>query len=82
VAVSSARHYFSHPQSEHSSSSGAGPPTTSMSVWATGPRRTPCIVLYFVGAFVTHLSARDYSIVPAAAFLLLAEAALVLGLVS
>jgi hypothetical protein len=53
-----------------------------MSVWATGPRRTPCIVLYFVGAFVTHLSARDYSIVPAAAFLLLAEAALVLGLVS
>jgi hypothetical protein len=36
--------------------------------------------LYFVGAIITHLRARDYSIGPAAAFLLLAVAALVLGL--
>ena len=40
------------------------------------------LVLYFVGAIITHLRARDYSIGPAAAFLLLAVAALVLGLVS
>src|SRR5215208_4402478 len=32
------------------------------------------LVLYFVGAFVTHLRVRDYSIGPAAAFLLLAAA--------
>ena len=40
------------------------------------------LVLYFVGAIITHLRARDYSIGPASAFLLLAVAALVLGLVS
>ena len=40
------------------------------------------LVLYFVGAIITHLRARDYSIGPAAAFLLLAVAALVLGLAS
>lgn len=40
------------------------------------------LVLYFVGAIVTHLRVRDYSIGPAAAFLLLAVAALVLGLAS
>jgi len=40
------------------------------------------LVLYFVGAIITHLRARDYSIGPAAAFLLMAVAALVLGLVS
>jgi hypothetical protein len=40
------------------------------------------LVLYFVGAIITHLRARDYSIGPAAAFLLLAMAALVLGLAS
>ena len=33
-------------------------------------------------AIITHLRVRDYSIGPAAAFLLLAVAALVLGLVS
>src|ERR687898_383458 len=38
------------------------------------------LILYFVGAIFTHLRARDYSIGPAAAFLLLAVAALVLGL--
>lgn len=40
------------------------------------------LILYFVGAVITHLRARDYSIGPAAAFLLLAVATLVLGLVS
>lgn len=40
------------------------------------------LVMYFVGAIIIHLRARDYSIGPAAAFLLLAVAALVLGLVS
>lgn len=40
------------------------------------------LVLYFVGAIITHLRVRDYSISPAAAFLLLAVAALVLGLAS
>ena len=40
------------------------------------------LVLYFVGAIITHLRARDYSMGPATAFLLLAVAALVLGLAS
>jgi DoxX-like family len=40
------------------------------------------LVLFFVCAIVTHLRAGDYSIGPAAAFLLLAVAALVLRLVS
>ena len=40
------------------------------------------LILYFVGAIITHLRIRDYSIGPAATFLLLAVAALVLGLVS
>jgi DoxX-like family len=38
------------------------------------------LILYFVGAIITHLRASDYSIGPAVAFLLLAVAALVLGL--
>jgi lipoprotein signal peptidase len=40
------------------------------------------LVMYFVGAIITHLRVRDYSIGPAAAFLLLAVAALVLGFAS
>jgi hypothetical protein len=40
------------------------------------------LVMYFVGAIVTHLRVRDYSIGPAAAFLLLAVAALVSSLVA
>ena len=40
------------------------------------------LVLYFVGAIIIHLRARDYSIGPAAAFLVLAVASLVLGLAS
>ena len=40
------------------------------------------VVTYFVGAIVIHLRVRDYSIGPAVAFLLLAVAALVLGMIS
>jgi DoxX-like family len=47
-----------------------------------GEAATIGLILYFVGAIITHLRARDYSIGPAAAFLLLAVAALVLGLIS
>lgn len=38
------------------------------------------LVLFFIGAIITHLRARDYSFGPAVVFLLLAIAALVLGL--
>jgi DoxX-like family len=40
------------------------------------------LILFFVCAIITHLRIRDYSIGPAATFLLLAVAALVLGLAS
>jgi len=40
------------------------------------------LILYFAAAIITHVRARDHSIGPAAAFLLLAVAALVLGQVS
>ena len=37
-------------------------------------------ILYFVGAIITHLRARDYTLAPASSFALLAVAALALGL--
>ena len=40
------------------------------------------LILHFVAAIITHLRARDYSIGPAAAFLVLAVAALGLGVAS
>jgi hypothetical protein len=40
------------------------------------------VILFFVGAVITHLRARDYSLVPATVFLLLAVATLALGLAS
>ena len=40
------------------------------------------LIVFYVGAIVTHLRVRGYSIGPAAASLLLAVAALMLGLVS
>jgi hypothetical protein len=40
------------------------------------------VILFFVGALITHLRARDYSLAPATVFLLLAVATLVLGLAS
>jgi hypothetical protein len=38
--------------------------------------------MFFVGAIITHLRGRDYSLGPAVVFLLLAVAALVLRLAS
>ena len=40
------------------------------------------LMLFFVGAIITHLRGRDYSLGPAMLFLLLAAAALVLRLAS
>ena len=40
------------------------------------------VIVFFVGAVITHLRARDYSLAPATVFLLLAVATLVLGLAS
>ena len=40
------------------------------------------LILFFVCAIIAHLRVRDYSIGPAVTFLLLAMAALVLGLAS
>ena len=40
------------------------------------------LILFFVGAIITHLRGRDYSLGPAIVFLLLAMAALALRLAS
>jgi DoxX-like family len=40
------------------------------------------VILFFAGAVITHLRARDYSLAPATVFLLLAMTTLVLGLTS
>jgi hypothetical protein len=40
------------------------------------------VILYFVGAIVTHLRAREYTLAPPVVFLLVAMAALVLRLAS
>ena len=40
------------------------------------------VILFFVGAVITHLRARDYSLAPATVFLLLAVTTLFLGLAS
>jgi len=40
------------------------------------------LIVFFVGAIITHLRGRDYSLAPAILFLLLATAALVLRLAS
>jgi DoxX-like family len=40
------------------------------------------VVLYFVGAILTHLRARDYALAPASAFGVLAVATLALGIAS
>lgn len=47
-----------------------------------GPAAAVGLVLYFVGALITHWRARDGAIGPAAAFLVLAVAALTLELVA
>jgi hypothetical protein len=49
---------------------------------AIGTAAAVGVILFFVGAVITHLRARDYSLAPAVVFLLLAVATLVLGLAS
>ena len=46
----------------------------------TGTAAASGLILYFVGAIITHLRARDYSLGFASAYLLLAVAALMLDL--
>ena len=47
---------------------------------AIGTAAAVGVILFFIGAVITHLRARDYSLAPATVFLLLAVATLVLGL--
>ena len=49
---------------------------------AIGTAAAVGVILFFVGAVITHLRVRDYSLAPATVFLLLAVATLVLGLAS
>jgi hypothetical protein len=57
----------------------AGISTTAAAIGSTA---AVGVILFFVGAVITHLRAGDYSLVPATVFLLLAVATLVLGLAS
>jgi hypothetical protein len=54
-------------------------PTTAAAI---GTAAAGGVILFFVGAVITHLRARDYSLAPASVFLLLAMATLALGLTS
>jgi hypothetical protein len=47
---------------------------------AIGTAAAVGVILFFVGAVITHLCARDYSLAPETLFLLLAVATLGLGL--
>jgi hypothetical protein len=49
---------------------------------AIGTAAAVGVIVFFVGAVITHLRARDFSLTPATVFLLLAVATLVLGLAS
>ena len=57
----------------------AGISTTAAAI---GTAAAVGVILFFVGAVITHLRVRDYSLAPATVFLLLAVATLVLGLAS
>ena len=57
----------------------AGISTTAAAI---GTAAAVGVILFFVGAVITHLRARDYSLAPATVFLLLAVATLTLGLAS
>jgi hypothetical protein len=57
----------------------AGISTTAAAI---GTAAAVGVIVFFVGAVITHLRARDYSLAPATVFLLLAVATLVLGLAS
>ena len=54
----------------------------SMTAATIGTAAAVGVIMFFVGAVITHLRARDYSLAPATVFLLLAVATLVLGLAS
>jgi hypothetical protein len=54
----------------------------SMAAAVIGTAAAVGVIVFFVGAVITHLRARDYSLAPATVFLLLAVATLVLGLAS
>ena len=55
----------------------AGISTTAAAI---GTAAAVGVILFFVGAVITHLRARDYSLAPATVFLLLAVTTLLLGL--
>jgi len=57
----------------------AGISTTAAAI---GTAAAVGVILFFVGAVITHLRARDYSLAPATVFLLLAVTTLFLGLAS
>lgn len=61
-----------------------GTTTAGISVAAAviGTAAAVAVIVFFVGAVITHLRAGDYSLAPATVFLLLAVATLVLGLAS
>jgi hypothetical protein len=54
----------------------------SMAAAVIGTAAAVGVIVFFVGAVITHLRARDYSLAPATVFLLLAVATLALGLAS
>ena len=54
----------------------------SMAAAVIGTAAAVGVIVFFVGAVITHLRARDYSLAPATVFLLLAVTTLVLGLAS
>jgi hypothetical protein len=57
----------------------AGISTTAAAI---GTAAAVGVIVFFVGAVITHLRARDHSLAPATVFLLLAMATLALGLTS
>lgn len=67
--------HFGHPQS-----SGCSGLLVGIGVPLVGTAAAAGLILFFVGAIITHLRARDYSFGLAVIFLLLAVVALLLGL--
>src|SRR5215213_5563195 len=61
---------------------GIGVPLIGTTAAAIGTAAAVGVILFFVGALITHLRARDYSLAPATVFLLLAVTTLALGLAS
>ena len=58
---------------------GTTTPAISTTAAAIGTAAAVGVIVFFVGALITHLRARDPSLAPATVFLLLAVATLVLG---